>query len=303
MELLFIFYPLAITSYGYAIILGLLYCFWLTFRIGKRIKESKGTSLGCFGFGYVFLVVGCIATFALAGLLVLGDTVYDKTRTFTKGHKYEAVYYDYTSYESYDSESGNTSTMYTPIIRFTTEEGQLMEKTLGYSSSSRPDIGSKVTVYFDSDRSDIAVLSLGIIAMSLGVTLFFSIIIFVFAGITIYAMGYSMKRYKEIASYVGINILVPFLMVLFDGLLIYVLFDGEEKPIWVNLVVGFFALVLTLSIWAYIKAVVGKEIKWVKTGTGSWSGEVVEKSDSKRDNDLMQRKRRTHKQRTSREDK
>ncbi|MEC4115699.1 DUF3592 domain-containing protein [Myroides phaeus] len=290
---------LSLSAYQYAVILGFLYCLWLTFRIGKRLKQSKGTSLGCIGFGYVFLVVGCITTFALTGLLVLGDTIYDKTRTFTKGDKYEAVYYDYTSYESYDSESGRTSTMYTPIIRFTTAKGQLMEKTLNYSSSSRPIIGNKVTVYFDADRSDIAILSFGIIAMTLGVIFFFSIIIFLFIGVTMYAMGHSMKRYKQIATYVGINMLVPLLMVLFDGLLIYVLFDGEEKPIWVNLVVGFFALVMTLSIWAYIKSVVGKEIKWVKTGVGTWRGEVVEKSETKTDNDLFQRKEIKYKQRTS----
>ncbi len=290
---------LSLSAYQYAVILGFLYCLWLTFRIGKRLKQSKGTSLGCIGFGYVFLVVGCITTFALTGLLVLGDTIYDKTRTFTKGDKYEAVYYDYTSYESYDSESGRTSTMYTPIIRFTTAKGQLMEKTLNYSSSSKPIIGNKVTVYFDADRSDIAILSFGIIAMTLGVIFFFSIIIFLFIGVTMYAMGHSMKRYKQIAAYVGINMLVPLLMVLFDGLLIYVLFDGEEKPIWVNLVVGFFALVMTLSIWAYIKSVVGKEIKWVKTGVGTWRGEVVEKSETKTDNDLLQRKEIKYKQRTS----
>lgn len=290
---------LSLSAYQYAVILGFLYCLWLTFRIGKRLKQSKGTSLGCIGFGYVFLVVGCITTFALTGLLVLGDTIYDKTRTFTKGDKYEAVYYDYTSYESYDSESGRTSTMYTPIIRFTTAKGQLMEKTLNYSSSSKPIIGNKVTVYFDADRSDIAILSFGIIAMTLGVIFFFSIIIFLFIGVTMYAMGHSMKRYKQIAAYVGINMLVPLLMVLFDGLLIYVLFDGEEKPIWVNLVVGFFALVMTLSIWGYIKSVVSKEIKWVKTGVGTWRGEMVEKIETKTDNDLLQRKEIKYKQRTS----
>ncbi|WP_286414780.1 hypothetical protein [Myroides odoratimimus] len=42
-------------------------------------------------------------------------------------------------------------------------------------------------------------------------------------------------------------------MILFDGAMIWALFDVKDKPLWVNTLLVFFSLVLTLAIWSYLK--------------------------------------------------
>lgn len=67
-------------------------------------------------------------------------------------------------------------------------------------------------------------------------------------------------------------------MVLFEGVMIYALFNGEDKPIWVYVVLVFFIVVLAMGIWGYMRSIAANKItntakhekgkQWVGTKKG-----------------------------------
>ncbi|MGL4582045.1 MAG: DUF3592 domain-containing protein [Flavobacterium sp.] len=240
--------------------LGILYTVWLTYKIVKRSSDS-GTRTGCLGIGYIYLIVVTISSLAIGGTVALSMMVVTKSQTIFNGDKYEAHVVSYTSYESRNSDDNGYTTMYTPTVHFTTNNGAIVEYELDYSSSGVPTIGDKYTVYYDVVNERVTTFGIGTIALILAFGIMMAILVYVFIGLIIYAMNWSMTKYKDIGLFMGLAIIIPLAMILFDGALIWALFNGEEKPLWVNVLLVFFSFVLTLGIWGYLKTMFGDGLK------------------------------------------
>ncbi|EHO15117.1 DUF3592 domain-containing protein [Myroides odoratimimus] len=240
--------------------LGILYTIWLTYKIIKR-SSRNGTKTGCLGIGYIYLIVASISSLAIGGTVALTMMIITKTQTVYKGDKYEARVVSYTSYESRNSDDNGYTTMYTPTVHFTTRGGEVVEYELDYSSSGMPTVGDQHTVYYDETNEHVTTFGLGTVALILAFGVMIVILVYLFVGMVIYAMNWSMDRYKEIGAFLGLAIVLPLIMILFDGAMIWALFDGKDKPLWVNIILVFFSLVLTLAIWGYLKNIYGDGLK------------------------------------------
>ncbi|WP_026038872.1 DUF3592 domain-containing protein [Myroides injenensis] len=277
---------------------------WLTYKIIKNGSLGRG----CTTYVYVFIVVSAIMGFTIGVSSFVIQDIYKKTTTIYNGERYIGEVISYESYDSYDSDTGNTTVMYTPVIAFTTHNGQEIEYQLSYSSSSEPYKGQLYKIYYDEAAQTTVEVGFGAFSMLFILILFQTILVGVFIGVVMFAMGRDMRGYKRVVSYVGLNIIIPIIMIAFSLLLIYVLFNGDDKPLWVSFVCGLFAFFLILGTIGYFKGVVGKNVKWVQTGHNSWSAIVEEDEeeqhiiDSKDNNDLIHKKKNKYKQKTSRYD-
>lgn len=287
---------------GAIFVLCVLYSMWLTYKIIKNGSFGRG----CITYVYIFVVVSAIMGFTIGVSSFVVQEIYKKTTTIYNGEKYVGEVVSYESYDSYDSDTGNTTVMYTPVITFTTHNGQAIEYKLSYSSSSKPYKGQLYKIYYDEGAQTIVEVGFGAFSMLFILLLFQTILVGVFVGMVMFAMGSDMKVYKRVVSFVGLNIIVPIIMIAFSLLLIYVLFNGDDKPLWVSFICGFFASFLIIATIGYFKGIVGKNVKWVQTGPNTWSGIVEEeeegqnKVDSKDNNALIHKKKDKYKQKTSR---
>lgn len=244
-----------------ALVLGIVYTIWLTYKILKRTYSGKNEKIGCVAAGYIYLIVVSISSLAIGGTVTLSMMLVSKVQTVSNGDKYEARVVSFTSYESRNSDDNGYTTMYTPTVHFTTRSGEVVEYELDYSSSGRPTLGDKHTVYYDDINERVTTFGLGTVALILAFGAMIAILVYLFIGMMIYAMNWSMTRYKDIGVIIGLAVILPLFMILFDGAMIYALFNGEEKPMWVNVILVFFTLVLTIAIWAYLKNIYGDGIK------------------------------------------
>lgn len=278
---LFSVISLALTPYGWGGIVALVIGLLLTYMIGqRRVSEGKG-NLGCLGFGYVFLVITILMTFALSITWGIGSSIYKTITIVSNGQRYEAKITSFSSYESYDSDTGNYTTMYTPTVSFVTSSDEKVTHTLSYASSSRPDIGNSMVVYYNPILKDSVSFGFGTWALFIGALIMATVFLFAFWGVLLYAMNYKMDKYFTKLKFIGIHFFIPFIMILFDGLLLYALLYGNEVPIYVSGILVFFILVLTLGIWGYIKMIRSSDIVWTKTGPGKWGGHAVPKMPKK----------------------
>ncbi|WP_157814129.1 hypothetical protein [Olleya sp. Bg11-27] len=210
----------------------------LTFFISKRVGKT-----GCIGFGYIALIVGAINMFTVLVFFLI-STVIEDLYAIPFGTNYTAEVIDSVSKSTEDG------TMYSPIVTFTTESGVAVTKVLSFSSGS---LEKSYTVNYNEDTGKLITLGF-ILALELVATILFGVIfIFSFTGIILYAGGINMSGYLEVIKAVALKFFIPFMMIIFDGLLIYALFYGNEMPIFISGILVFFIFILTLGILGYFK--------------------------------------------------
>ncbi len=258
----------------YAILALIAFSIWMTTRINKRLERKSG----CIGFGYVSLVIFCISGFTIGVTIMLFTYVGGSLNTLINGDKYAATITDYTSERKEDSD-GDMQTYYTPIFSFTTNEGIEITKSSGYSSTGTPEIGERIEVYYDIKNDKVFQPGAMAIIGTVGMLIMCIVLVFSFVGIIRFAFGYNMAGFWRICQRFGTMFFIPFIMIAFDALLIYALFY-KKQPFWVEMLLGFFILVLTLGCWGYIKSVIEKgQPKWKRTSETSWAADWEEDED------------------------
>lgn len=260
------YYILAITPAGYIGLGLLLFSLLLTRGILKR-KELKGCLIG----GYIFLVIFCIlllaGTFSIIGIKGLIESV----QTYINGKPYLSVVYDYSSYESEDDE-GNSHTMYTPHVKFTTKEGYEVTHKLGISSGAPPTMGDTYKVYYDPGNGDVFVISLTAFFLYAAASVLVFLLLLAIAGAVIYVLGFNMNKYYNCVSNFIFYFFIPLVMAGFDALLMYALFNPQ--PLWVRALLLVFVIMLTLGLMGYVKMLRAKgKPKFKRTSASTWSGD------------------------------
>ncbi len=273
--------PLGLTAYGWGGVLAVVFSLYLTYSIGqRRAKNGKGT-LGCLGFGYVFLVVTILVVLTSSITMAMASSLYKTTQLLINGERYTAQVVSYSSYESHDADAGTTTTMFTPTVEFFTTSGELVVHTLSYSSSNQPTIGDTLIVYYSELTGDSVSLGFTTFALFFGALIMMIVLVFAFWGVLLYAMNYKMDYYLRVVKYIGVYFFIPLVMILFDCLLIYAFFYGNEVPLFATGLLVFFILILTLGIWGYIKMILTHDMVWIQTGPRSWGANPVPKKMNK----------------------
>ena len=203
---------------------------------------------GCMSFGYVFLIIFCITLFSFSVTPFFIKTTQENYDVFTSGEDHVATVVGIVN----NGVDSNNSTMYSPIVEFKTLEGKTITKQLGFSSKGIK-TGETYKVNYNPQKDRVITLGYIRVITVVGAILFFTIFIFLFAGLMLYILNFSMKGYFYLIKLIGLKFFFPFVMIMFDALLIYALFYGNKIPIGISILLVFFILILTLGIVGYIK--------------------------------------------------
>lgn len=269
--------PFSLTTYGWSWVFAVAFSLYLTYSIGKRRAKTGKGNLGCLGFGYVFLVVIILMVMTISITLAMASSLRKTTKQLMNSERYTSQVVSYSSYESHDADAGTTTTMFTPTVEFFTTSGERVEHTLSYSSSHQPRIGDTVIVYYNAQTGDSMSFGFNTYALFFGALIMIIVLVFAFWGVLLYGLNYKMDYYLKIVKAVGVNFFIPLVMILFDALLIYAFFYGNEVPLFATGLLVFFIVILTLGIWGYIKMILTHDRVWVKTGPSSWGAKTVPK--------------------------
>ncbi|WP_299105041.1 DUF3592 domain-containing protein [uncultured Winogradskyella sp.] len=242
----------------------------------KRLGKA-----GCMTYGYMGLIIFCINLFTIFSLFFAYTISKEVYSVLTSGEKYNAVVISYTTETHYDSDDGSSYTMDTPTVRFTTDTGETIERELDFSTSDVT-VGDEYKVNYNAETGSVITLGFTLIMKVVGAFIFSFIFTFLFIGIIMYSFGYEMEGYKNLIAKIGFNFFIPFLMIGFNALLIYGIFYGNEVPVWVTLMLGFFVFMLTLGILGYIKMMFSKGApKMKRVSSNRWIGDWESKNKNK----------------------
>lgn len=176
---------------------------------------------------------------------------------YNNGEHHIAKVVDVTSYEKYDKDRKEYTTMYTPIISFTTNNGVAITRSLEFSSSNIS-VGDTYNIIFTPQNDHIITLGFTLVITFAAAIIFTIVFGTAIVGAILYAIGKNMDNFWRFIQWFGFTIFLPSLMVGFDLLLIYGLFYGNPVPKWVSAILLFFIVILALGILGYIKMIFTK---------------------------------------------
>lgn len=240
------------------VILVLVFSVWLTYKFVGR-KEEKEGKVGNIIYGYVFLVVLSISSFAF----VIIGTVSQKMYNYFSLPEYEAVVIDHYVYKSKSSRGRSGSyytkevTMYQPEVRFRDVTGQEQEILIDVSSSQPREIGSKIIIGYEPEmetaqekslKSFLLLMGAGFIGLVCGYFLLWGIY---------YALGKDTTKIRNFGSMMLGNLIIPMVMLGLLGAFLYTLYEhfmgiGETLPLWAVVMLILFSVLLLPICLAYI---------------------------------------------------
>lgn len=227
-----------------------------TFLISYFYIKRTGAS-GCLTKGYVGLVVLCINVVGLISLMFLFSSIKDVFDVVTSGQNYTASVISFTEKDHYDSETKTSSTMYTPTVRFTTNDEVVVERELSFSTSNLQ-IEDTYRINYDEKEDRVITLGFVLVIQFVGSFIFSFVLIFVFSGLVLYAFGGKMKGYYSLLQKVGFYFFFPLILIGFNALLIYGFFYSNDVPVFVSGILIFFIIVMTLATIGYLKMLISE---------------------------------------------
>lgn len=237
----------------------------LSYFFVKRFGKS-----GCMTFGYISLVILSINSLAIGSLFFMYSASYDIYAVLTSGQNYTSTVVSFTSEVHYDSDDGSSYMMYTPTVRFITQNNEEVHRELDFSTSSMQ-VGDIYKVNYNKASGKVITLGFNLAIKFIGAFIFCFIFSFLCIGIIMYAFNFEMTSYKDLIAKVGLYFFIPFLMIGFNLLLIYGIFYGNTVPAWVTLMLVFFSVMLTLGTLGYFKMMFSaNEPKTEKIGIKKW---------------------------------
>lgn len=246
-----------------------LYAVYIGYRIATRMARDKDPDgqPGCVLSSYVTLIYLCMCLFSFPFIGWTGTALYQ-----SMAHdRYEATITSVREYEDEDDD-GNYRTMYQPTVKFTANNGTVIERELGISSGDPYDIGEMHPVSYDADSDQVNSRSWStILLLTAGLMLSLMFLGYVLIG---FAYAYDIPigiTGTAYTVYIFLYILFPLGMIGMNVALIYYLVDtiingnNADDPVWVLWLVGFFVLVLTLSMIGIIRMILEKRKNKIQT--------------------------------------
>ena len=246
----------------FAISVGLTY---LIIRKSNRKAKDKGKDkAGCLSAFFIWvpisLLVGLTPFMLLLGAGTAKELYQLASDSDFKPYTAQVVRYEdtYTSEERDSDGRTRYVEMGTPVVTFTVESGQELERALPFATRVGGD--SSYNIRYKGATDEIIVTDVFIVVKTIGVIIFLVIAVFAYWGIYGYLTDKPMKNYGNyLAKGLLYGVFLTMTMGLCAGLIYGVL--TKELPLWVQVLCIFFALSLVMVIVRIFRSMFRSEVK------------------------------------------
>ncbi|WP_298825185.1 hypothetical protein [uncultured Capnocytophaga sp.] len=230
----------------FAISVGLTYL--IIRKSNRKAQDKNKAKAGCFTAFFIWvpisLLVGLTPFMLLLGVSTVKQLYQLASDSDFKPYTAQVVSYEdtYTSEERDSDGRTRYVEMGTPVVTFTIESGQELERALPFASEINGE--SSYNIRYKTSTDEIIVTDVFIVVKTIGVIIFFVIAVFAYWGIYGYLTDRPMKNYGNYLAYgVLYGIILTMTMGLCAGLIFAVL--TKELSLWWQVVCIFFAVSLT----------------------------------------------------------
>ena len=232
----------------FAVSVGLTYL--IIRKSNSKAQDKNKAKAGCFTAFFIWVPISLLVTLTPFMLLLGVGTAKQLYQLASdsdfKPYTAQVVRYEDIHTERFSDRNGSSHTtryveMGTPVVTFTIESGQELERTLPFATEVNGE--SSYNIRYKTSTDEIIVTDVFIVVKTIGVIIFFVIAVFAYWGIYGYLTDRPMKNY---GNYLAYGVLYGIILTMTMGLcagLIYAVFV-KELSLWWQVVCIFFALSL-----------------------------------------------------------
>ena len=233
----------------FAISVGLTYL--IIRKSNSKAKDKNKAKAGCLSAFFIWvpisLLVGLTPFMLLLGAGTAKELYQLASDSDFKPYTAQVIRYEdtYTSEERDSDGRTRYVEMGTPVVTFTIESGQKLERALPFATEVNGE--SSYNIRYKASTDEIIVTDVYIVVKIIGLIIFFVIAVFAYWGIYGYLTDKPMKNY---GNYLAYGLLYGIFLTMTMGLcagLIYAVFV-KELSLWWQVVCIFFALSLVMVI-------------------------------------------------------
>ena len=221
-------------------------------KSNRKAQDKNKAKAGCFTAFFIWvpisLLVGLTPFILLLGAGTVKELYQLASDSDFKPYTAQVVRYEDIHTERFSDRNGSSHTtryveMGTPVVTFTIESGQELERALPFATEVNGE--SSYNIRYKASTDEIIVTYVYyIVAKIIGLIIFFVIAVFAYWGIYGYLTDRPMKNYGKYLAYgVLYGIILTMTMGLWAGLIYAVL--TKELSLWWQVVCIFFAVSLT----------------------------------------------------------
>ena len=219
-------------------------------KSNRKAQDKNKAKAGCFTAFFIWVPISLLVTLTPFMLLLGVSTVKQLYQLASdsdfKPYTAQVVRYEDIHTERFSDRNGSSHTtryveMGTPVVTFTIESGQELERALPFATEVNGE--SSYNIRYKASTDEIIVTDVYIVVKIIGLIIFFVIAVFAYWGIYGYLTDRPMKNY---GNYLAYGLLYGIILTMTMGLcagLIYAVFV-KELSLWWQAVCIFFALSL-----------------------------------------------------------
>ena len=219
-------------------------------KSNRKAQDKNKAKAGCFTAFFIWvpisLLVGLTPFMLLLGVGIVKQLYQLASDSDFKPYTAQVVRYEDIHTERFSDRSGSSHTtryveMGTPVVTFTIESGQELERALPFATEVNGE--SSYNIRYKASTDEIIVTDVYIVVKIIGLIIFFVIAVYAYWGIYGYLTDRPMKNY---GNYLAYGLLYGIILTMTMGLcvgLIYAVFV-KELSLWWQVVCIFFAVSL-----------------------------------------------------------
>ena len=232
----------------FAILVGLTYL--IIRKSNSKAKDKNKAKAGCLSAFFIWVPISLLVTLTPFMLLLGVSTVKELYQLASdsdfKSYTAQVVRYEDIHTERFSDRSGSRHTteyveMGTPVVTFTIESGQELERALPFATEVNGE--SSYNIRYKASTDEIIVTDVFIVVKTIGVIIFFVIAVFAYWGIYGYLTDKPMKNY---GNYLAKGLLYGVILTMTMGLCAGLIYGALTKdlPLWIQAICIFFVLSL-----------------------------------------------------------
>ena len=233
----------------FAISVGLTYL--IIRKSNSKAKDKNKAKAGCLSAFFIWvpisLLVGLTPFMLLLGAGTAKELYQLASDSDFKSYTAQVVRYEdtYTSEERDSDGRTRYVEMGTPVVTFTVESGQELERALPFATEVNGE--SSYNIRYKASTDEIIVTDVFIVVKTIGVIIFLVIAVFAYWGIYGYLTDKPMKNY---GNYLAKGLLYGVFLTMTMGLCAGLIYGALTKdlPLWIQAICIFFALSLVIVI-------------------------------------------------------
>jgi len=233
----------------FAISVGLTYL--IIRKSNSKAKDKNKAKAGCLSAFFIWvpisLLVGLTPFMLLLGAGTAKELYQLASDSDFKSYTAQVVRYEdtYTSEERDSDGRTRYVEMGTPVVTFTIESGQELERALPFATELNGE--SSYNIRYKASTDEIIVTDVFIVVKTIGVIIFLVIAVFAYWGIYGYLTDKPMKNY---GNYLAKGLLYGVFLTMTMGLCAGLIYGALTKdlPLWIQAICIFFALSLVIVI-------------------------------------------------------